>query len=133
MDSGRNPNSVLQGHYPELPPTNEDSRMINVIMLLDCGFLFFSNYPCRFAMTEMKFDLPCEDYLFSSLHPFHDPRFTASRNMTTREAFKTLFAVERPSFGDSTGIKNNPHGLTPLDMFIMIHRTLAPIYFGVIT
>jgi hypothetical protein len=90
--------------------------------LLDCAFSFFSNFPCRLTITEMKFDLPCEDLLFASNNPFSEPTFKASRRLTTYEAYKSLFLQDKTSPPTSQSKKANPLGLNPMDMFILIHR-----------
>jgi hypothetical protein len=98
-----------------------ENRLINIMTLLDCAFSFFANFPCRLIVTEMKFDLPCEEFLFSSQHPFSEPKFKISRELTTYEAFKSLFIPEKSSPPTSHG-KKNPLSLNALDMFILIHR-----------
>ena len=87
--------------------------------LLDCAFSFFANFPCRLSMSEMKFDLPSEEAFFATLHPFSQRNFTPCRNLTTMEAFQSLF---KPSQVSGHGTKGNPLGLNPMDMFILIHR-----------
>ena len=86
--------------------------------LLDCAFSFFANFPCRLLITEMKFDLPCEEVLFSSRHPFSEPKFKLSRGLTTYDAFKSLFI---PEIQSSMPSKRNPLRLNAMDMFILIH------------
>ncbi|KAH6715829.1 putative C2H2 finger domain protein [Leptodontidium sp. MPI-SDFR-AT-0119] len=93
-------------------------RLINIMTLLDCAFSFFANFPCRLSLSEMKFDLPSEESFFSSLHPFSERGFTLRRNLTTVEAFQSLF---KPSQASGQGTKGNPLGLNPMDMFILIH------------
>lgn len=83
-----------------------------MISLLDCAFFFFQNYPCRLTHTEMECDLPCDELLFFSEHPFAETNFRFSRGFTLSEAFKNLFD-EAP--------ESNPMDLTALDMFILIH------------
>jgi hypothetical protein len=87
--------------------------------LLDCAFSFFANFPCHLTVTEMKFDLPCEENLFASRNPFSEPTFKASRNLTTYEAFNSLFIQPNPQLSNHS--KKNPLGLNPMDMFILIH------------
>lgn len=91
--------------------TNID-RTISIISLLDGAFFFFQNFPCRLTHTEMQCDLPCDESLFLSEHPFAEPNFRFSRGLTVSEAFKNLFD-EVP--------ESNPMDLTALDMFILIH------------
>ncbi|OQE41749.1 hypothetical protein PENCOP_c004G04807 [Penicillium coprophilum] len=87
-------------------------RTISIISLLDCAFFFFQNYPCRLTHTEMECDLPCEESLFCSEHPFAEPNFSFSRGLMVSEAFENLFH-EAP--------ESTPMKLTALDMFILIH------------
>ncbi|KAJ5502614.1 transcriptional regulator family: Fungal Specific TF [Penicillium fimorum] len=87
-------------------------RTISIISLLDCAFFFFQNYPCRLTYTEMECDLPCEESVFSSEHPFAEPNFCFSRGLVLSEAFENLFD-EAP--------ESHPMSLTALDMFILIH------------
>jgi hypothetical protein len=96
------------------------------MILFDCGNSFFANFPCRLTVSELKFDLPCEESLFAATHPFLEPHFNASRNFTTYEAFRSLFGQHKPlntSAGTGeNGFKANPFNLNPLDMFVLIHR-----------
>lgn len=87
-------------------------RTISIISLLDCAFFFFQNFPCRLTHTEMECDLPCDESLFFSEHPFAEPNFRFSRGLKVSEAFKNLF--------DETP-ESNLMDLTALDMFILIH------------
>ncbi|OXV07421.1 hypothetical protein Egran_04814 [Elaphomyces granulatus] len=101
-------------------------RTINIISLLDCAFSFYQNYPCRLTHTEMECDLPCDESLYSADHPFAQPNFRFSREITTYEAFQFLFSEDYPmtSFDPSQNITNDPH-FTVLDMFILIHLLYA--------
>jgi hypothetical protein len=96
---------------------------MNIMTLLDCAFSFFANFPCRLSVSEMKFDLPCEEQFFASCHPFVEPNFTPSRRLTTYEAFQSLFGP-KANLVPVQEKKSNPLGLNPMDMFILIHRTL---------
>lgn len=102
------------------------NRTINIMTLLDCAFSFFTNFPCRLAVSEMKFSLPCEESLFAAAHPFSEPNFNANRQLTTYEAFRSLFRQCKTLniYGrtDENGFKGNPLNLNPMDMFILIHR-----------
>jgi hypothetical protein len=93
--------------------------------LLDSAFSFFANYPCRLTISEMKFDLPSEEFLFTSTHPFTDPKFTPSRQLTVYEAFQSLFGQQKVAVVPNQGKKGNPLGLNPMDMFILIHRMFS--------
>jgi hypothetical protein len=125
MDQERIPDKVMSKHqsyfeYPQLIMT----RLMNIITLFDCALSFFANFPCRLTVSEMRFDLPCEENLFSSGHPFEEPKFTPSRHLTTYEAFQSLFGQLNPTTVPNQGKKGNPLGLNPMDMFILIHCRL---------
>lgn len=60
----------------------------------------------------MECDLPSDESLFFSEHPFAEPNFRFSRGLRISEAFKNLF--------DETP-ESNPMDLSALDMFILIH------------
>jgi hypothetical protein len=97
------------------------ARLVNMITLLDCMFAFFANFPCRLTVSEMKFDLPSDELLFSSAHPFSEPHFIPSRHVTTFKAFQSLFGpTNLPTYPKNK--KGNPLGLNAMDMFILIHR-----------
>ncbi|KAJ5372948.1 transcriptional regulator family: Fungal Specific TF [Penicillium concentricum] len=87
-------------------------RTISIISLLDCAFFFYQNYPCRLTHTEMECDLPCDESVFFSEHPFAEPNFCFSRGLMLSGAFENLFD-EAP--------ESNTMKLTALDMFILIH------------
>ncbi|KAJ5887741.1 hypothetical protein N7495_007782 [Penicillium taxi] len=89
-------------------------RTVATISLLDCAFFFYQNYPCRLTYTEMENDLPSEDALFQSPHPFSEPFFRYSRNLTIYDSFQNLF-------DSSDGSEIKTMDLTILDMFILIH------------
>ena len=97
------------------------NRLMNIITLLDCAFAFFANFPCRLTVSEMRFDLPCEEGIFSSSHPFAEPKFAPSRHLTTFEAFQSLFGQLKSTTVPNHGKKGNPLGLNPMDMFILVH------------
>lgn len=103
---------------------------------MDCAFSFFQNYPCRLSYIELECELPCEESIFNSPHPFSEPHFRFSRDVIVREAFRDLFE-ENPSVGGSLKYPpshapslTNPMQFTVLDMFIMIHRTCFPRSLG---
>lgn len=108
-------------------------RTMSIMTLLDCAFCFFANYPCRIALSEMQYDLPCDEEIFACPHPFSEPGFHPSRHLTTLEAFQSLFgrgksAVQsRHGNNDGNNDKSNPLELNVLDMFILIHRMLSYI------
>jgi hypothetical protein len=98
---------------------------MNIITLMDCALSFFANFPCRLTVSEMRFDLPCEENLFSSSHPFAEPKFSPSRHLTTYEAFQSLFGQLKSTTVPNQGKKGNPLGLNPMDMFILVHRMFS--------
>ncbi|KAK6821419.1 hypothetical protein RU639_007918 [Aspergillus parasiticus] len=104
-------------------------RAINLISLLDCAFSFYSNYPCRLSHTEMECALPCVESVFESAHPFQEPNFELSRDITLSEAFQKLFEEESsrassPSTSGST-VAETLAKLTILDTFMLIHLLYA--------
>jgi hypothetical protein len=94
---------------------------MDIICLLDCAFSFYQNYPCRLTAAEMECDLPCEDSIFESEHPFAQPNFRFNRNRTVGDAFQSLFA-ENQRTGKSDRAHINDIDFTVCDMFILIHR-----------
>lgn len=102
---------------------------MSVILLLDCAFSFYQNYPCRIPITEMVWDLPCADAVFIAEHPFAHPRFCFSRDFTVRMAFFSLFGDGTSANHDNVttnamaSVDHEIKGFTPsvLDMFILIH------------
>lgn len=100
-------------------------RTISSMVLLDCAFTFFANFPCRFALSELEFELPCDERFFSSLRPFAEEGFSASRRHTITLAFHSLFEQHDPQ-QRLLGLANTEASLGPLDfncmdMFILIH------------
>ena len=96
---------------------------INIISLLDCAFFFYQNYPCRLTHAELECELPCEEALFRSPHPFQDPKFRFSREITNYQAFQHMF--ESPQDGPQAAPPSPKIHLTVLDMFIVIHGMQA--------
>ncbi|PYI03433.1 C2H2 finger domain protein [Aspergillus sclerotiicarbonarius CBS 121057] len=99
-------------------------RTMSIILLLDCAFSFFQNYPCRLTHTEVECDFPCAESLFALEHPYTDLSFQPSRGITISETFLRLFEDgpkdTMPSTPDST-TSSSMASLTVLDMFILIH------------
>lgn len=99
-----------------------------MIALIDSAFSFFQNYPCRLTHVEMDCDLPCEEIIFNSVHPFSEPNFRFSRNLTVSEAFQSLFEEcpedlpNPPIISFPQNDIGNPLGFTVFDMFLLIHR-----------
>jgi len=99
-------------------------RTMNIIWTLDCAFLFYQNYACRMTLTELGFDLPCEESLFDSRNPFAEPSFRFSRDMTLRMAFEALLSSGDNAVSDDGSSTHQPMnwlGLSVLDMFILMH------------
>lgn len=100
---------------------------MNLLALMDSAFSFFQNYPCRLAHIEMNCDLPCEESIFNSAHPFTEPNFRFTRHFTISEAFQSLFDEypedsSHPSSASSfPKYDDNPMGFTVFDMFLLIH------------
>ncbi|KAJ5335501.1 transcriptional regulator family: Fungal Specific TF [Penicillium brevicompactum] len=86
-------------------------RTASVIVLIDSAFNFFQNYPCRLTQLELRCDLPCDETLFSSQHPFSEPNFRFARELTMTKAFE--------NFLDESYVQ--PMDLNIMDMFILIH------------
>lgn len=95
-------------------------RLINAMTLLDSAFVFFSNFPSRLSVNEMKFDFHSDEALFASAHPFSEPTFLPSRQLTVHEVFRSLFSQEKSQPPDE--IEINQLGLNVVDMFTLIHR-----------
>ncbi|KAJ5166261.1 uncharacterized protein N7482_005042 [Penicillium canariense] len=99
-------------------------RTLSIISLLDCAFFFYQNYPCRFTYAEIECELPCEEALFRSPHPFTDPKFRFTRDITVYGAFQHMF--ESPTAdSDQESPSSRKIDLTVLDMFIVIHVLFA--------
>lgn len=110
-------------------------RTMSIISLLDCAFSFYQNHPCRLSHTEMECEFPCDESIFSSPHPFSEPNFRFTREVTISEAFQSLFE-EYPKQDTSSSEPNTPvtsyerirAGLRVFDMFIIIHsKLITPI------
>lgn len=99
---------------------------MNFIILLDCAFYFFSNYPPRLVISEFTPDLICQSYIFAAAHPFLTPNFRPSRNLNVYAAFRSLFWTESHPFDVQQADAVNPLQLNTLDMFLLIHSTSEP-------
>jgi hypothetical protein len=99
-------------------------RTISIMVLLDCAFTFFANFPCRFALSELEFELPCEGRFFNNAKPFTKSGFTTSRRYPIQVAFQSLFEQRDPqqsAGGTNTEPNLGPLDLNCMDMFILIH------------
>jgi hypothetical protein len=94
---------------------------MNIISLLDCAFSFYSNYPCRISHTEVEWDLPCQEAIFDSQHPFVEPNFRFSRDIPISKAFENLFDNTANEDGSQVHVPDHIADMTVLDMFILIH------------
>lgn len=76
----------------------------------------------------MECELPCEESVFESPHPFSEPNFRFSRGLTLYGAFQNLFDSSHVA-----GQSPDPTqmSLTVMDMFILIHGTL-PLFLVLI-
>lgn len=75
--------------------------------------------------SEMESELPCEESLFQTEHPFSQPNFQFTRGITIYQAFQSLFEpIKQESAGPSTVVSQMR--LTVLDTFILIHGTDCP-------
>ncbi|KAF5126351.1 hypothetical protein E5D57_011048 [Metarhizium anisopliae] len=96
-----------------------------MIRLLDCAFLFFSNYPCKLAFSELEHDLPCENAVFNAKHPFAEENFRFRRGSTTAEAFEELFREQSnpPPAQRQCDVEScvNYGSRTVVDLFLTIH------------
>ncbi|KAJ5895898.1 uncharacterized protein N7473_005297 [Penicillium subrubescens] len=99
-------------------------RTISIISLLDCAFFFYQNYPCRLTHAEIESELPCDEALFRSPHPFQDPKFRFSREITIYQAFQHMFDLPTQD-GSGASPPSSKIDLTVLDMFIVIHVLFA--------
>ncbi|KAF4463228.1 Peptidase S33 tripeptidyl aminopeptidase-lik [Fusarium albosuccineum] len=106
-------------------------RTTAMIRLLDCAFLFYSNYPCRLGFTELGSDLPCDNSVFNTKHPFAEENFSFRRGSTTADAFEELFRGQSDSSSaqqqyDAASYTNHAAEhvggtYTILDLFLTIH------------
>ncbi|GAB7343181.1 hypothetical protein MBLNU457_1250t1 [Dothideomycetes sp. NU457] len=103
-------------------------RTMNVIIALDAALLFFQSYPCKLTLAEMDCDLPCEESLFSSRHPFAEPNFRFTRNLTLKQGMEALFSAD----GSTPELANIKKTIAPgksvftlFDMFMFIHVLTA--------
>ncbi|KAJ5092481.1 transcriptional regulator family: Fungal Specific TF [Penicillium alfredii] len=100
-------------------------RTVAIVSLLDCAFFFFQNYPCRLTHSEMECDFPCDDSVWRSEHPFAEPNFRFTRDLTISDAFQYLFDDASKQDSPYRSPERNTLDLTVLDMFILIHLLFA--------
>ena len=116
-------NAYLRSCFPGT--ITDLNRLMTTLTLLDCAFSFFANFPCRLTISEMQFDLPCEEIYYASPHPFSEQSFIFSRRTTLNEAFYSLFPQKSSTPTSNRITKSNPLGLNPMDMFTLIHGKLS--------
>lgn len=74
----------------------------------------------------MECEFPCDESIFSSAHPFAEPNFRFTRDITISEAFQSLFE-EYPKQESSEGYfpdsayESTRMSLRVFDMWILIH------------
>ncbi|GAB7353525.1 hypothetical protein MBLNU459_g3968t1 [Dothideomycetes sp. NU459] len=103
-------------------------RLMHFIVLVDCAYSFFQNYPCRLIPAELECDFPCEEHIFDSPHPYSEPNFSFSRGLKVHDVFSRLFQepTDRPSSsGHHTRVRASSttvgFKLTLFDTFVLIH------------
>lgn len=104
---------------------------MHFIILVDCAYSFFQNYPCRLILPELECDFPCEEHIFDSPHPYSEPSFRFSRGIKVDDALIKLFK-EPPEKSHSSNqqaqFRSDDNTMdekfTFLDTFVLIHRTL---------
>lgn len=99
---------------------------------MDCALRFYSNFPCRLSLSELKVDLPCDELVFGAEHPFAMETFQFRRTLTTSAAFSLLFE-KQASLPHTTGttlqstdeftltLLRPEHNISILDLFLLIH------------
>lgn len=99
-------------------------RTINVIITLDCAFLFFQNYPQRLTLAELDCDLPCEEDIWNAKNPFTEPDFRFTRNLTVKKGLGMLFNDDPPPV-EIANTKRATSARQPtftfFDLFVLIH------------
>jgi hypothetical protein len=74
----------------------------------------------------MECEFPCDESIFNSAHPFAEPNFRFTRDITISEAFQSLFE-EYPKQESSEGYfpvsayESTRMSLRVFDMWILIH------------
>lgn len=84
-------------------------------------------------MSELVFDLPCNDFFYHAHHPFAQQNFCFSRAVTVFDAFQALLASKSSVKGSTIISSDTNNGKTfkvsVLDMFILIHGNF-PLHFS---
>ncbi|KKZ59903.1 hypothetical protein EMCG_05289 [[Emmonsia] crescens] len=97
-------------------------RTMVVISMIDSALPFYQNYPSRLTNIELQCDLPCQESQFAARHPFLEPDFRLSREMTVYQAFQSLFVENEPVRPLFVHRGTNTLDLGIIDMFLLIHR-----------
>ena len=104
---------------------------MNIILTLDCAFLFFQNYPSRLTLAELDCDLPCEEDVWNAKNPFAEPSFRFTRILTIKRGVELLFndngkspLVEVATTKRTTTSVARPV-FTIFDLFVLIHGTYS--------
>lgn len=77
----------------------------------------------------MESELPCKESVFQAEHPFTEPHFRLSRDVTIFKAFQGLFNDNAQGVSPQRSPEITHMDLTILDMFILIHRMVPHIIF----
>ncbi|PGH07476.1 hypothetical protein GX51_01777 [Blastomyces parvus] len=103
-------------------------RTMVLVSMIDSAMPFYQNYPLRMTNIELQCDLPCHESQFAARHPFLEPDFRFSREMTVYQAFQNLFVENGPVRPLFVHRGTNKLHLGIMDMFHLIHQIYAHIY-----
>ncbi|OAT02115.1 C2H2 finger domain-containing protein [Blastomyces dermatitidis ER-3] len=103
-------------------------RTMILVSMIDSAMPFFQNYPSRLTNIEIQCDLPCHESQFAARHPFLEPDFRLSREMTVYQAFQNLFVENGPVRPLFVHCGTNKLHLGIMDMFLLIHQIYAHIH-----
>ncbi|KAL2387581.1 hypothetical protein RJ035_004140 [Blastomyces gilchristii] len=106
-------------------------RTMILVSMIDSAMPFFQNYPSRLTNIEIQCDLPCHESQFAARHPFLEPDFRLSREMTVYQAFQNLFVENGPVRPLFVHCGTNKLHLGIMDMFLLIHRKSYPIKISI--
>ncbi|KLJ10657.1 hypothetical protein EMPG_13964 [Blastomyces silverae] len=101
-------------------------RTMILVSMIDSAMPFYQNYPSRLTNIELQCDLPCHESQFAARHPFLEPDFRLSREMTVYQAFQNLFVENGPVRPLFVHRGTDKLHLGILDMFLLIHRKFPP-------
>ncbi|OJD18456.1 hypothetical protein AJ78_01512 [Emergomyces pasteurianus Ep9510] len=106
-------------------------RTMIVLSMIDSAMPFYQNYPSRLTNIELQCDLPCQGSYFAARHPFLEPDFRLSREMTVYQAFQNLFVENGPVRSLFVHRGTNKLHLGIIDMFLLIHQIYAHIHMSI--